>query len=388
MKVRVALDAQSLFEAEKTGIGQTIEKIIDHLADIKKNKYQLNCFSFRNKKEKWNRLQKYRDMGYETKMCGWFPLGIYRRVWNIIPLPYSWFMGRRTEITQFFNYVIPPGVKGKKGVYIYDMVYKAYPETMQTATRDYMEKNLKKSFERADFIITISEFSKREILKYYNFPAKSIYVVPCGVDLSIYKPDIEQEKIEELKKKYNIEGDYFLYLGTLEPRKNIPVIIEAYKFLEEIWGKQENEKLPQLILAGKSGWEYKEIFELINRYDMQENVIFTGYVGEEEKPILINGAISFLFPSLYEGFGMPPLEAMACGTPVIVSNRASLPEIVGKAGSMVEPDDYKSIAYYMKRIYEDKDYRETKKKQGIERSKLFSWENAAQKLESIYESLI
>lgn len=381
--MKVAFDAQSLFEERKTGIGWTIEKLISCLEIPQSDKYQLNYFAFRNKELKRRQMQRYAEKGYVIKACNWFPLGIYRRIWNLLPIPYSVFMGRDTDITQFFNYVIPPGVKGKTVVYIYDMVYKAYPETMEETTRRYMEKNVEKSCKRADAIITISEFSKKEIIKYLGISANKIWVVPCGVDLLTYNPYISSKRVNAVKQKFGIGERYFLYLGTLEPRKNITIILKAYNALKLQVGKE----LPKLVLAGKKGWGYDEINHLVKSCGLEQDVIFTGYISEEEKAELLRGALVFLFPSLYEGFGMPPLEAMACGTPVIVSNAASLPEVVGDAGLTVDPYSTEELKNAMKEITENKKLREELGYKGYSRAQIFKWESIVKSLNIIYDEL-
>ena len=290
-------------------------------------------------------------------------------------------MGSGAQITQFFNFIIPPGVKGKKSVYIYDMVYEACAETMERENYEYMKHNMEESSKRANFIITISEFSKREIVKYLQIDEKKIYVVPCGVDLETYNSRKNLQKIEQVKEKFGIQGDYFLYLGTLEPRKNIPAIIEAYRILKA----QSETHILKLVIAGKKGWDYEAIFELVEKYDLTEDVIFTGYISEEEKCELLKGAMCFLFPSLYEGFGLPPLEAMACGTPVIVSDRASLPEVVGEAGILVDAEDYDELAVKMKLVSESPEYREELSRKGVDRAQNFTWKRASELLKEAYK---
>jgi len=379
--VKIAMDAQTLFEEHKTGIGWTIEKIITHMDLNSSNVYQLNYFAFRNKKKKRRMMEPYVKKGYQLKVCGFFPLGIYRRLWNRIPLPYSWFMGRDTDLTQFFNYVIPPGVKGKAAVYIYDMVYRACPETMEDTTRAYMESNVENSCKRADIIVTISEFSKNEIIKYLGVSPERIYVVPCGVDLSVYNPAINDDQVIVVKNRLGIKEPYYLYLGTLEPRKNVSLIIEAYRTMRA----RRLDEMPKLIIAGKKGWGYQELFEMVQAYGLTEHIIFTGYIGEEEKAPLLKGAVGFLFPSLYEGFGIPPLEAMACGTPVIVSNRASLPEVVGNIGLLVEPQDSELMAQYMELLLDDLEYRRRLSAESRKWAEQFTWEASVAKLGKVYQ---
>ena len=381
--MKIALDVQSLFEEKKTGIGWTVKMMTENLLKDEKNEFYLNYFSFRNQNEKRKRLEEYQKKNTTIACCKWMPLGIYRRIWNLIPLTYSMFFQEKPEITQFFNYVIPPGAKGVKAVYIYDMVYKACPETMEAATRAYMEKEMETSCRRADLIITISEFSKQEIIKYMQVAPEKIAVVPCGIDHSVFHDKIKEEAVAKMRAKYHLAEPYFLYLGTLEPRKNIPVIIRAYAELR----KRKGDHIPKLVLAGKCGWGYDAIFALIQELKLEDMVLFPGYVEETDKPAMLRGAVCFLFPSLYEGFGIPPLEAMACGTPVIVSDAASLPEVVGDGGIQVQREDYESMSRYMEQLSGDSAYREQWGLAGSEQSKKFSWKKSAEALLEVYKTV-
>lgn len=382
--MKIALDVQSLFEEKKTGIGWTVKMMTENLLKDKRNDFYLNYFSFRNHVEKQKRLECYQQDNTTIACCKWMPLGIYRRIWKWLPLPYSMFFRETPDITQFFNYVIPPGAKGIKSVYIYDMVYKACPETMEATTRTYMEKEMERSCRRADLIITISEFSKNEIIKYMNVNPDKIAVVPCGIDHAVFHDKIKEEAVKLVKEIYHLGEQYFLYLGTLEPRKNIPLIIRAY---HELY-KRKGSSIPKLVLAGKRGWGYDEIFALIQKLNLQDMVLFPGYVSEADKPAMLRGAVCFLFPSLYEGFGIPPLEAMACGTPVIVSDAASLPEVVGEGGIQVACDDYEAMSSYMERLSTDAEYREQWSKAGVEQAAKFSWEKSAEILADAYRKYL
>ena len=200
--------------------------------------------------------------------------------------------------------------------------------------------------------------------------------MPNGVDLDIYHPDYPEEDIEKCKSKYHIEREYLLYQGTLEPRKNLVNLVKAYGLVK----KDLKNQAPKLVLAGGKGWYYDSIFETVEQLNLKEDVIFTGYVPEEEVPLLMNGAKAFVFPSLYEGFGMPPLEAMACGTPVIVSNTSSLPEVVGNAGMLVDFQNIKSASMSMKSLNEDLESQEKLKKSGVKRAIQYSWKNSGNQL--------
>jgi glycosyltransferase involved in cell wall biosynthesis len=380
--MKISLDAQNLFEEKKTGIGFTVQKIIENMDLSGDDEFQLNYFAFRDKKKKGEQIRPYKELGYHLKRCGWFPYGLYRRIWNKIPVPYSWLVGGKTDITQFFHYAVPPGADGKKLVFIYDMVWKACPETMEEENRRYVDQNTKLACDRADIIITISEFSRQEIMKYMNLPEDRVKVVPCGVDLERFRPDYNIEAIGTAKERSGIHQDYILYLGTLEPRKNLVYLVESYAKL-----CMEEPDAPVLVLAGKKGWQYDLIFERVQQLNITEKVIFTGYVEDDDVPLLLAGAKFFVFPSLYEGFGLPPLEAMACGTPVIVSNKSSLPEVVGDAGIQVDIESPEALKDAMQMLNRDEELRENLKKKGIARAQNFTWKRSSMMLKEIYHQI-
>lgn len=307
---------------------------------------------------------------------------LYRGLSTFIPVPYSHFFGKKSDITHFFNYIVPPFVHGKKVVTVHDMVYKAFPETVRGRTRFMLETGLKKSMRRADIIITDSEFSKKEIIKYFPEYSGKIRVVPCGVDCERFRPCRNPDIIEKVKKSLEIDGDYFLYVGTIEPRKNLVRLIRAYKvFTKHV------KKPPKLVLAGAKGWLCDDIYKLVEKLHLENQVIFTKYVPSEDMNPLMCGAMAFVFPSLYEGFGMPPLEAMACGVPVLTSGEASLPEVTGDCAVICNAYSVKSIAENLYRLYKNPDLREKLSRKGLERSKLFTWEKSAEKLHAIYTEL-
>ncbi len=382
--MRIEFDALPLVSEKMTGIGwceagQTtaVAQLFPH------NSYRYNFFSGKDNSGKMQRIRPFAGGNIKVKMAR-FSGYLYRAASTFVPLPYSCFFGRKADITHFFNYIVPPGVHGKKVVTVHDMVYKAFPETVRGRTKLMLSMGLRRSMKRADIIVTDSEFSRREIIKYFPQHEEKIRVVPCGVDLQKFHPCTEPERIPEVKASLGIEGDYFLYLGTIEPRKNLERLISAYKALVNKLG----DKAPALVLAGGKGWLYDGIFARVERLGLQEKVIFTKYVPPEDMNPLMCGALAFVFPSLYEGFGMPPLEAMACGVPVLASGEASLPEVTGDCAVICDAYSVKSIAQGLYRLYADEGLRKELSERGLERAKGFSWENSAKKLYSIYNELL
>ncbi len=384
--IRVDFDAQLLLEPQKTGIGMMAYNTLYALAGDEAMKGSLNVFTMRKKRgyeRQWAEIQKLCDKGLKLRKCSWFHDVLYKMLWNFIPIPYSLFFGANADVTHFFNYYIPPGVKGKRVTTVCDMVFCAFPETMNAKTRAMLQLSLKKSVKRAHRIVTISEFSKSEILRYLNVPEQKVTVIPCGVDLEAFHPDIPAQEIERVRQTYGLAARYFLYLGTLEPRKNLVRLIEAYARLHEM-----RTDVPALCIAGRKGWQFEEIFEAVKRNNLEDHVIFTGYVPQQDAPPLISGALAFVFPSLYEGFGLPPLEAMACGTPVIASSAASLPEVVQDAGILVDPLNVGLIANAMETLMDDALLCQKLSEAGRQRALTFTWERTAQELLKVYQQLI
>jgi glycosyltransferase involved in cell wall biosynthesis len=380
--LKISFDAQLLLKGHKTGIGWCAENILLNLRHEVKSSYSLNFFTLGYDKQRLRNIEKYKERGYELRKCSWFHDVVFKLLSEFFQIPYALFFGHDADITLFFNYIVPAGVKGKKVVMVHDMAYKAYPETVRERTRFMLNKSLQKSCKRADKIITVSEFSKLEIIKYLGIDENKIVIMPNGVDLSIFHPNFSEKDICRVTEKYGIPREYLLFLGTIEPRKNLERLIRAYALL-----KAEMPDVPKLVLAGGKGWLYESIFETVKVLNMESDIIFTGYVNEEDSPILINGAKIFLFPSLYEGFGMPPLEAMACGTPVIVSNVASLPEVVGDAALHVDPYSIDSIKDGIKDLIEDEKKRNELSASGIERAKQFTWDKSAEIVRKVFEDL-
>jgi glycosyltransferase involved in cell wall biosynthesis len=382
----VDFDAQLLLEAQKTGIGRMAYQTLWAMSDLPKIHGTMNIFTMRKGKgyeAQWEEIGALVSRGLVLRRCAWFHDVLYKMLWNFLPIPYRLYFGSGADVTHFFNYYIPPGVAGKRVTTVCDMVFLAHPETMNAKTRMMLRLSLKKSVKRAHHIVTISEFSKSEILSYLDVPESKITVVPLGVDHDAFRPDIPDEEKRLVKDRYGLDEDYFLYLGTLEPRKNIVRLINAYARLCRM-----RRDVPLLCIAGRKGWQFDEIFAAANDLEIASRVVFTDYISQKDAPALIASALAFVFPSVYEGFGLPPLEAMACGTPVIAADIPSLREVVADAGVLVDPYDSDRLTRAMENIIDDAALRVHLRHRGIARAATFTWERTAHELLFVYEKLL
>ncbi len=229
-------------------------------------------------------------------------------------------------------------------------------------------------------IIAVSNSTKRDIVRHYPFVSEKIVVAQHGYDKERFNTKISNNDVRRVKNKYSIVGDYVLFISTLKPSKNIEGLLEAWKLILKDFPKY------QLVIAGKKGWLYKTIFKKVKDLKLEDNVIFTDFISERDKPALIFGAKVFTLPSFWEGFGMDALTSMACGTPVVVSDIEALREVTGDAGIFVDPNEVSSIARGIKKVLamDMSDYRDIIDK-GIKQATKFSWEDTARKTIKIIE---
>lgn len=380
--MNISFDAVPIINGKMTGVGwcevgQTMAMARLHPED---NFY----YSFFSRKDDHIKLEKLAPFSENIGAnIAHFSGLLYRTASVVLPIPHKWFFKQKSDITHFFNYIAPPGVDGKTVITVHDMVYRTYPETVRGRTKQILDMGLASSMKRADMIVTVSEFSKSEIIRYFPQHESKIRVVPCGVDLDRFKPCQQPERIPEVKKKLGIEGEYFLYVGTIEPRKNLERLINAYNIF-----CQHEKDAPKLVLAGGKGWLYDGIFQRVTDLKLEDKVLFTQYISDEDMNPLMCGALAFVFPSIYEGFGIPPLEAMACGVPVLASNAASLPEVTGDCAVTCDPYSEEEIAEGLRRLYSDSELRADLSRRGLERAKTLTWDSSAEKLYSVYKELM
>ncbi len=297
----------------------------------------------------------------------------------------------------FFNphfFVAPVSDNCKKVITFHDLSFELYPEFFSRSKRIWQKilMNAKKEAQKADQIIAVSNSTKQDLIDFYKIPEEKIKVIYSGIEQNL-KKDISSEKILEVKKKYRLPDKFILYFGTIEPRKNLIGLIKAFEQLRESSANickssaNVNTNNIKLVIAGEKGWLYKDVFKAARQSPFAPEIIFTGFVNNSDKPYLYSLASLFVYPSFYEGFGFPPLEAMACKIPTITSKFSSLPETVGKAAIMIDPYDIDEFACAMNLALKDENLREKLKKQSIEQVKKFSWEKCAQETLEVLKSL-
>lgn len=365
---RVALELQPCC-GNRSGIGTYTYELAKRLQNRNGIEYVGNVFNFLGRNDNTSSLT---GIQMPIRIQKSMPYGVYRRIWHKIPLTYS-MMFPKADLSIFFNYIVPPRISGNVITTIHDMTYLRYPETMDKKNLKRIEQDIKSSIDRSDHIMVVSEFTKKEAAKLLNIHSENISVVYNA-------PSVSDEIIpfEMISDKFSIKKPYILYVGTIEPRKNIIKMIKAYERL-----KKETGISHQLILAGGIGWNTEEILKTIDESVYKEQIIRTGYISGIEKNTLYANAQAFLFPSLYEGFGIPPLEAMHFGCPVICADAASLPEVVGNAAELVDPLDTLSIANGIWKVISDESYSLNIVKRGYEQEKKFTWEQSARQLEQL-----
>lgn len=267
-------------------------------------------------------------------------------------------------------------------IYLMDMSYERFGTDYFTS---YDINQLRRwtplSVKKAKKVVTISEFSKQEIIEKYSTNPEKIEVVYPSFNKEIFHGKVPQTKILQLKKKYGLKGKYLFYWGTLQPRKNISNLIEAIASLKN--------KTLKLVICGKKGWLYEQIFDLVKRRNLESRVIFIGFAPDDDLPGIIKSSVGFILPSLYEGFGMPVIEAQAVGAPVIVSRTSSLPEVAGDSAIYIEdPSSHLSIKSAIEHLLSlSPEQRDKIIKEGKENTKRFDWSDSAKKLLSILKNV-
>jgi glycosyltransferase involved in cell wall biosynthesis len=294
-----------------------------------------------------------------------------------LPLPMEVFTGH-VDLVHSPNYLLPPRRRARGIVTVLDLSFLLYPECADRGLVAFLEQAVPLSVAAADLVVAISEQTKRDLVALLDVPPERVAVVPLGVEPH-FRPMTDEAALAAVRARLGIAEPFILSVGTLEPRKNLTLLIAAFARL-----KRGRRWPHRLVLAGQPGWLYEDVFRAVERFGLADDVIFPGYVAEADLPALYSAADVFAYPSRYEGFGLPPLEALACGTPVVCADASSLPEVVGDAALLVPPTDEAALATALERLLEDTTLRATLRQRGLARAARFTWAACAAQMRELY----
>jgi glycosyltransferase involved in cell wall biosynthesis len=370
--MKIGLDARGAIWYRGTGIGTYTYQLIKNLYVLdKKNEYRFFWPGDEYKNldptvdEIFNSIERSKD-----------------KFWEEVHIP----MSVEQEKIDLFH--VPQngiGLPLKKGclnvVTVHDLIPYIYPETVGKGYLKIFLNEMPRIMEQSDLVITVSEHSKRDIQRIFNLPEEKV-VVTYEAPESVYRPIEKGEAKEFVKERFGIDRPYVLYIGGFSPRKNVKGLINAFYEIQD-----QIPKDTALVLVGKEARDFDETVMLVDALRLRDRVIFTGFAAVPELPLLYNAADLCVYPSFYEGFGLPPLEAMACGTPVITSNTSSIPEVTGDAAVLVNPHDMYDLADKIKQVLNSPELQEKMREDGLAQASNFTWEKCARETLGLYEKL-
>ena len=301
-----------------------------------------------------------------------------------LPLPVELFAGP-ADLIYSPDFLLPPTLLGRPTLLtVHDLSFEIMPETLPEPLVAYLRRNVPRAVRRATHILADSESPRQDLVRLWGVPPERITVLYSGVEPR-FRPVEDPERQAQVRARYGLgPWPFVLTVGTVQPRKNYPRLIEAFAILvrEGIFPQGH------LVIVGEQGWKAEGTFEAIRRSGLMDRIHWLGFVADEDLPALYSAASAFVLVSRYEGFGLPALEAMACGTPVVASRTSSLPEVVGDAGILVDPESVEEIAQGLRMVLTDPERRATLRAMGLERARRFTWEAAARRWHEVVERLL
>ena len=368
-RVRIAIDARKLHDF---GIGTYIRNVLRHLARMDKDtEYVVLC------QERDRQIAPSLGENFRAVVDTSLPYSLREQV--SVPLA----LGREhVDLFHAPHYVLPPLARCRSVVTIHDCIHLMFPQYLpHRFALAYARGALWMATRTSDRIFTVSEASKRDILRFFDVPPEKIAVIYNGIDDRFWSEPSEEELVR-VRERYQLEGDFVLYAGNVKPHKNLERLIDAFHLV-----RQDGLDHLKLIVIGDEISKYAELRRAVHRYNLHKYVRFLGYMPDESLAVLYRLAGVFVFPSLYEGFGLPPLEAMASGTPVVTSNVSSLPEVVGDAAMLVDPYDPTAIADGLRRVLTEPGLHAQLRDAGFARAAEFSWERSVRQIRGIYRDV-
>lgn len=361
--MRIGIDAREI-QGQMTGIGRHLKSFLKHIEGAP-HEYFLY----------------YSQMPENKPDCPKVNIRIFsgqKLIWDHILLPKALI---RDKIDLFFSpyYKRPWSLKVKSIITVHD-INPLFMKSYSLFYKIYFKTILKQSLKKSDFIVVVSRYVKKQLCSLFNVDPQKIVVNYNSLDENFL--NVDESQMYSVLEKYKINSDYILYVGNLMPHKNIPTLIKAYAELSD----NIKDKY-KLVVGGAKSKTYNQLAKLAGKMDLLDNIIFTGFIDDSDLAYLYRKASLFVFPSFREGFGYPPLEAMASGVPVVASDRTSLPEVIADAGILVSPDDISGFTKAMERVLTDKELSQKLIEQGKKRAKEFSTEKMAKGLVAVFERL-
>jgi len=366
--VRIAIDARLVYY-HQAGIGQYILRLTQALAQIDRED---EFILFKSRKDKTHIV----DQANFKQQKLWTPNHhrFERLAMSLELAPFS------LDVLHSPDFIPPARTRCPSVITMHDLAFLLYPRFLtRDSARYYGQVDL--AARQADHIIAVSESTKRDTVRLLGVPEAKITVIYEAAH-PLFTPITNEEALDRIRARYHLPSEFILFVSTIEPRKNLPTLLRAFRRLRDNYKSQAT-----LAIAGNRGWLAEEVDAVLDELRLGDAVRFLGGVANEELVYLYNAAKLFVLPSFYEGFGLPPLEAMACGTPVIVSKVSSLPEVVGDAGLLVEPEDVEGLTVAMWRVLTDDNLRREMRAKGLKRAAKFSWERAARETLAVYRQV-
>jgi glycosyltransferase involved in cell wall biosynthesis len=366
--MKIAIDIRDA-ASEKTGKGWYVYNIVKEVLKLdKKNNYLL----YGNQKK--NPLKDYGNGEYKF-------IDAKPSRWHFLVLKDI----QKEKVDVFFapsSFIIPALAPKtiKTVITVHDLVSYLFPANHNAKAVIIERLTLKRALKRANSVFVVSENTKKDLLKKFKYPENRIFITHCAAS-DFFKTQIEQKEIEKFRAKMKYPEKFILAVGTLEPRKNFSTLIRSFSTIKKWYPDYK------LIIVGKKGWKFRQIEETLKKYKLENDVLFPGYLKDSELKNTYKLATVFVFPSLYEGFGIPPLEAMASGCPVVCSNVASMPEVVGEAGFLVDPNNPYQFADAVSSLIENEQVRSSMIERGYRQTEKFNWKVSAEKVLEVFNNI-
>lgn len=297
-----------------------------------------------------------------------------------VPVFLTYELRRRPVDVLHVQYTAPPFCPAPVVATIHDLAFEHLPETFTRRGSLQLKLTVRRTARRAARIATVSEYSRQDLLRTYRLAPEKVVTTYNGIEPHFTTQTRAADEAAQVRQRFGIAREFLLAVGSLQPRKNLERLIRTYARLR----REQPDFAPQLVIVGRKLWLAESIFAEVSRQPWASDVILTGYVSDDDLPALYRTASAFVYPSLFEGFGLPPLEAMACGTPVITSNISSLPEVAGSAALLIDPLNEQELAAALQRILNDQPLRARLRAEGVRQAAKFTWRDAAEKTLQLY----